>query len=144
MRVFVNDNARQITCKIYHRIQKLCLWRETNVYYGLVLLAYFRIVLFDSNNTTADKDTQYLTFVLRHKQNFWNLWIYILCIQPRPVDSLIFVIYSLTIRTLFESFAFEPSSAIAFKSLKSTSWRNFERSERSKVWKVGAFETVDF
>ena len=58
---------------------------------------------------------------------------------------LVFVIYSLTIRTLFESFAFEPSTAMcAFKSLKSTSWRNFERSERSKVWKLGAFETVDF
>ena len=48
-------------------------------------------------------------------------------IQPRPVDSLIFVIYSLTIRTLFESFAFEPSTAIAFKSLKSQSCRTFER-----------------
>ena len=30
-------------------------------------------------------------------------------------------------RTLFESFAFEPSTAIAFKSLKSQSCRTFER-----------------
>ena len=84
---------------------------------------------------TAKWFKYYMTNI--HDKSWWQ-------IQPRPVDSLIFVIYSWTIRMLLESFAFEPSTAIAFKSLKSTSWRNFERSERSKVWKLGAFETVDF
>ena len=65
-------------------------------------------------------------------------------LQPRPVECLIFVISLLRNRTLLENFAFEPSTAIAFNSLKSTSWRNFERSERSKVWKLGAFKNCRF
>ena len=48
-------------------IQKLCLWRETNVYYGSVLLAYFPPIILP-----ADKATR--TFVLRHKHSFWILW----------------------------------------------------------------------
>ena len=59
-------------------------------------------------------------------------------IQPRPVDSLTpscrkFEIWFRRV----ESFSF-----LNFWMLKSC--RNFERSERSKVWKLGAFETVDF
>ena len=59
-------------------------------------------------------------------------------IQPRPVDSLIFVIYLLTIRTLFESFAFEPSTAIAFKS-----W-NLQADESIKAPSVQRFEARSF
>ena len=53
-----------------HRMQKFCLWRETNVLYGVVSSADVLTWIILS----ADENTQCKTFISRYKQNFCILW----------------------------------------------------------------------